>query len=99
MLGSSRVDLVRGTSRPDVSCDKAPSRATAPERACARVGPAEIPGSPNRGDNRRTIARLSLTLLHSKYGGQSIAWLFFELFHYGPRFARLDRCHDMKCHA
>jgi hypothetical protein len=46
-----------------------------------------------------TIARFICTLIHSKSPGQSIVWLFFELFRYGTRFAWLVRRHDKKCHS
>jgi hypothetical protein len=48
----------------------------------------------------RNIARRFIcTLIQGKDRGQSIVPLFFELFHYGTRFARLDRGRDKKCHA
>ena len=38
------------------------------------------------------------TLIETKDRGQSIVRLFFELFHYGTRFAWLDRPCDRECH-
>ena len=67
-----------------------------PRGACLRVpAPASTSSSSPEARAIRRLDRLHLKSVEDR--GQSIVSLFFGRFHYGTRFACLDRCPDTKC--